>query len=363
MKTFSTRCDNAGFAHAMAKAREIAPQITVVFGASGFFTDKDAVEKPFAGAAMNIIGCATAWEISAEGSFGNSCTLLAMHFNATEVKTADAAFATAEQARAAGLEIGKKLGAPNLAGIFVLLPPIPAGGTEFARAIAENVSKRVVITGGVTSDSQTFLNGRVQNDRVVAFALYGDKVAVTSGTGAGWKSFGPIRRVTKVAGNILLELDGKPAATIYAEYLRDKAGAAPYPFSILREDNREDTGIIRSVLSIDENAGSLTLGGEVPQNSLLRLMHADTGSMVAAARAAASPAVAANGASLIMSGLCRKLVMGSDGDEERAAVMAGIGHTAVAGFYSLAEIAPSATTGAPELQNGTLTVTTITETA
>ena len=375
MKTFSVKSDRAGLADALAKAREIAPQISLVFAAPGFFTDKDGIEKAFAGAGMSTIGCSTAGEISVGGVSDNSFSLIALHFDATEVKTAEAALAGVQQSRAAGQDIGRKLNAPNLASIFVLAPGTNVNGSEFARGIAETVGKRVIITGGLAGDgtqfggTHTFINGHVHSGHAVAFALYGDKVSVKSGSRGGWKPFGPIRRVTKAEANVLFELDGKPALKLYKEYLGEKAKDLPssgllYPFSLLREDNREDTGLIRTILAVDEAAGSLTLAGDMPQGGLVRLMHADTDSLVDGARGAAAEAgkADANSATLLVSCVGRKIIMGSDVDEEVEAVIAEIGsNSAFAGFYSYGEICPFSGTGMSELHNQTMTITHISE--
>ncbi|HYD19160.1 MAG TPA: FIST N-terminal domain-containing protein [Patescibacteria group bacterium] len=382
MKTFSTTADRDGLGDALARAREISPQVSLLFAAPGFFADKDLIARAFAPvpqqAPLNVIGCSTAGQISAGGVSDNGFSLLAMHFDATEVKTADAVLKSPDQSRAAGQEIGKKLAGANLSSIFVLSPGLNVNGSEFTRGILDAVGRKVVITGGLAGDgtsfaaTQTLMNGQVYPDRAVAFGLYGDKVSVRSGSRGGWKPFGPIRRVTKAAANILYEIDGKPALRLYKDYLGDKAKDLPasgllYPFSILREDNREDTGIIRTILAVDEAAESLVLAGDMPQGGLVRLMHADTDSLVDGARDAAAAAGNKNeaaSATLLVSCVGRKIIMGSDVEEEVEAVIAEIGrNSAYAGFYSYGEICPFSGSGAPELHNQTMTITHISEAA
>lgn len=354
MKTFSAKCDRAGFADALAKARELAPQLTLVFAPSDYLTDKERLDKAFATGAVNVLGCSAAEQISPDGVSRDSCSILAIRFDATEVKVADGAV-PALQARGAGQEFGRKLAAPNLAHVFLLLPSANAGAAEFVRGVAETVAPNTVITGGVAGDGgNTMINGRVHADRAVAFALYGDKISVACGVAAGWKSFGPIRRVTKAEGNILLELDGKPAAAVYAQYLRDTSGVPLYPLSLLRDDGRTDTGLMRSVAALDEGTGALTLDGDMPQNSFVRLMHADSDSLAVAGENVSD-------VSLVVSGALRRMVAGSDADAELTAVTGASGNSALAGFYGQGEIGP--VNGKAELNNATLTLTTITEKA
>ncbi|MCC7037824.1 MAG: FIST C-terminal domain-containing protein [Alphaproteobacteria bacterium] len=377
MKTFSAKTSQSGLPEALARAKAITPQISVLFGASGFFADREGLEKTFQGAGLNVIGCSTAGEISGGRVSDDSFSLLSLHFDATEVKTAEAPLKNALASRAAGQDIGRKLAAPNLAGIFVLAPGLNVNGSEFTRGIVETVGKNVVVTGGLAGDGGafaatfTFMNGHVHGDHAVAFGLYGDKVSMRAGSRGGWKPFGPIRRVTKASANILYEIDGKPALKLYKEYLGAKAKDLPasgllYPFSLLRDDSREDTGLIRTILGIDDAAESLILAGDMPQGSLVRLMHADTDSLVEGARSAAGDAggtAPADTATLMVSCVGRKIIMGSDVEEEVEAVAAAIGpQSAYAGFYSYGEIGPAAG-GSCELHNQTMTITHIRESA
>ena len=134
----------------------------------------------------------------------------------------------------------------------------------------------------------------------------------------------------------------------------------------MREDSREDTGLIRTILGIDDAAESLILAGDMPQGSLVRLMHADTDSLVDGARSAAADAggpASTDTATLLVSCVGRKIIMGSDVEEEVEAVTAAIGpQSAYAGFYSYGEIGPSAA-GRCELHNQTMTITHIRESA
>jgi hypothetical protein len=169
----------------------------------------------------------------------------------------------------------------------------------------------------------------------------------------------------------LYELDGKPALKLYKEYLGDKAKELPaagllYPFALLREEDKQETGLIRTILAVDDATESLTLAGDMPEGGLVRLMHADTDSLVEGAREAAAEAGSSGrkdgAATLLVSCVGRKIIMGSEVDEEVDAVMAEIGkNSAFAGFYSYGEICPYSVTGVSELHNQTMTITYISE--
>jgi hypothetical protein len=117
-------------------------------------------------------------------------------------------------------------------------------------------------------------------------------------------------------------------------------------------------------MDVDHQANTLTMAAVVPQGALVRMMHADNDSLVDAARKAAEDASrgAAEKATILVSCAGRKIIMGSDVEEEIDAVMEVIGrHSAFTGFYSYGEICPYAATGFSELHHQTMTITTISE--
>ena len=182
-----------------------------------------------------------------------------------------------------------------------------------------------------------------------------------------------MRKVTRCAGNVLYELDGQPALDIYKRYLGDYAKDLPasgllFPFEMLGED-RSALGLIRTILGVDEAAGSLILAGNIVDCGYLRLMHASTDSLVDGAVAAAEEAFRPGtdaGESLVLLVSCvgRKLVMGTRVDEEVEAVAAVFGPQAcIAGFYSNGEISPMRDLLTCHLHNQTMTITHIAETA
>ena len=131
--------------------------------------------------------------------------------------------------------------------------------------------------------------------------------------------------------------------------------------------NRGTTGIIRTILSVDEAEGSLTLAGDVNPAGYLQLMHASTDQLISGAEAAATAAQAmaphpGEGLGILVSCVGRRLVMGYRVDEEIEAVGDILGEgTVLTGFYSYGELSPSAP-GAPcLLQNQTMTIIWIAE--
>lgn len=86
-----------------------------------------------------------------------------------------------------------------------------------------------------------------------AIGLYGPTWSWASAPPAGGDVFGPERLVTQSYGNVLYELDGKPALPLYREYLGELGdelpeAAAAFPMAVR---DLEDRTVIRSVWSVN----------------------------------------------------------------------------------------------------------------
>jgi hypothetical protein len=200
--------------------------------------------------------------------------------------------------------------------------------------------------------------------------LYREDLAVTHGSKGGWDIFGLERRVTRSDGNILYELDGKPALRLYKDYLGERASGLPatallFPLS-MRADAGDEKQLVRTVLSVDEAAQSLTFAGDIPTGSIVQLMRANFDRLVqgasdAATQARVTQAGASDILSLAISCVGRRLVLGERTEEELEATLEVLPSRAKqVGFYSYGEISPFAS-GSCDLHNQTMTLSTIAE--
>jgi hypothetical protein len=172
-------------------------------------------------------------------------------------------------------------------------------------------------------------------------------------------------------GNVLFEIDGQPALDLYKKYLGDLATGLPanallFPLS-LRRGGGETARLVRTILSIDDKAGSMTFAGDIPQGSLVQFMRANfdrlvDGAMEAAQLAKKSREHAGHTLAIAISCVGRRLVLGDRAEEEVEAVAEVLPeNTHVVGFYSYGELSPYAN-GRCELHNQTMTLTTLSET-
>ena len=364
-------------------ARELDPSLdseqtlVVAFGAS----DLSAVAGALAELAnvypsSHRIGCSTAGEIYGTTlSDGGLCVAVAK-FARTRIAAVSAQVSASEQSFSAGQEIARGLQADKLRGVFVLSEGLRVNGSALVEGISSVLGEDVVVTGGLAADGDrfqetwTFANDAAHTHRVCAVGLYGDAVRIGHGSKGGWDRFGVERRVTRAEGNVLFELDGRPALSLYKEYLGERASGLPatgllFPLS-LRSNDSDQESVVRTILAVDESNQSITFAGDVPQGSLATLMHANFDRLVNGASDAASmvSVPVTEGLStlaLAISCVGRRLVLGEGAEEEIEATLDVLPtNTRQVGFYSYGEISPH-TSGRCDLHNQTMTLTTITE--
>ena len=261
----------------------------------------------------------------------------------------------------------------GLKSVYLLAPGVEINGSALLEGMMTQLPQHIGISGGLAGDNgafeQTYIlhPDGIDSRSVVAVAFYGDSLTFDYGARGGWRSFGPARRVTSAEANLLFELDDKPALEIYKAYLGEYADDLPasgllFPFEVLNEEG-EPTGIIRTILGVDEQRKSLVLAGEVNENQYLRLMNASTEDLISGAIEAIAPISKKNidddshCLALVTSCVGRKLVMGDRVEEEIEEVARQLNsNTTIAGFYSYGEISPSCNEMQCELHNQTLTL-------
>lgn len=358
---------------ALAPLQQIDPQVVLAFFSIAAAQDRSWVQtlrRACPGA--TLLGCSTAGEIGARGVIDGSVTLAAIRLEHSGWRSASAEVAGLASSAEAGRRLAQQLAAPDLRTVIVLAPGIDINGSALIAGMASVLGEALPICGGLAADGGAFrqtwtlLDERLASRSAVALGLYGDAIRVTHGSVGGWRPFGPVRRVTRASGNTLYEIDGEPALDIYRRYLGEYASQLPtsgllFPFAMLGADHSE-TGLIRTILGIDEGERSLLLAGDVIADGHVRLMHAHTDALIDGARAAAEQAHAmcetrGDGLALLVSCVGRKLVMGGRVDDEVEAVAEVFGARAtIAGFYSNGEISPHSPEATCRLHNQTMTV-------
>ncbi len=353
-------------------------QLVFLFGDTSLLKDPKYFEvvKGFYPKA-HILAASTAGEIIGTQVLDNSLVVTAVYFDATLLKVAKTKIEKMKDSWRVGETLADSLEKESLSHVLVLSEGLNVNGTKLVGGLTNKLPADVVVTGGLAGDQDRFketvvgLDSVPQPNTIAVVGFYGTAIKIGYGSMGGWDPFGPERLVTKSEANILYELDGQSALALYKKYLGDQAKELPasgllFPLSLRLKGKK--TGLVRTILSIEEKKGSMTFAGDVPEGAYARLMKANFERLVEGAASAANMSQVRLGKTtpdlaILISCVGRKLVLKQKVEEEveRVQEMLGKG-TTLTGFYSYGEICPTAPTEKQcELHNQTMTITTFSE--
>ena len=345
-------------------------RIVLAFGARHLLQEGNLLSElhdHFPGAAF--IGCSTS---------GTATTTPLVSEDHTRFQIASTKIDDGKSSYEAGKELAQKLNEASLRHVFVVSDGLNVNGSDLARGIMSGVPEDVSVTGGLSGDGTDFAETWVVADveagprRIAAFGLYGDRLRIGYGSMGGWEPFGPVRKITRAEGNVLYELDERPALDLYKKYLGAHAEELPssallFPIVVKHRENLDGEnaldGVTRTILSVNEQDRSMTFAGDIPQGGTAQLMKTNIDNLVDGATKAGEISIAGFGKgqpnlAVLVSCVGRKLVMKQRIEEELEAIRDVLGgDTTIAGFYSYGELSPWSQGKVSRLHNQTMTVT------
>lgn len=367
-----------GWEHVGQQRLSMSPQLVLGFGARTLIEDArlyQQVRNFYPGA--YVVLCSTAGEILDTNVLDQSVVVTAVHFEKSIVRFAETEIHGAKDSLHVGKRLAEFLPVEGLVHAMVFSDGLNVNGTLLAQGINDNLPVSVTVTGGLVGDGSDFKktvigrDGVGQEHKVVLLGFYGDSLNVGYGSFGGWEKEGEPHVITKSDGNTLIELDGRPALSVYIERIKDAekdlpASALQFPFSLHADDSHAD--VVRTVIGIDREKQTMTFAGDMPQGAKVFFMHTSQDRLIRAAETAANMSmrgVGGTGPSLaiLISCIGRKLVFKEDAHKEIEAVREAMGNgTTIAGFYSYGELCP----GSKDdkrclLHNQTMTITTFKE--
>ncbi len=354
-----------------------AAQLVLVFGErrrleSG--TPLDPLRERFPDA--HLVVCSSGGEILGEDVLSGGLVATALRFEHTQIVAVKRPLRSAGDSFSTGEALARDLPAEGLRHVLVFSEGLQVNGTALAQGFEAVLPETVAITGGLAADGERFertvvgLDSPLASGQVVAVGLYGERLQIGMGSLGGWEAIGPERTITRSDGNVLLAIDDQPALSVYRSMIGAHSYGLPvtgllYPLFVQAAEG--PSGVVRTLLNIDEAAGSLTFASDMPEGRRFRLMHANLDRIIDAAGSAASQLLApgqspAPSFALLISCIGRKLVLQQRTREELQSVRAAFGPaTVLTGFYSYGELSPMTPSARCDLHNQTMTITTLTE--
>lgn len=317
----------------------------------------------------------TSGEILSTNVYENSLTITAIEFERTTFEIVHRNVSDFPSVQAMGECISSTFNQDHLRHVFVVSDGSFVNGSGLIKGLENAPDFQASITGGLCGDGARFektlasFNENPKQGEVVAIGFYGEDLEVSYANYGGWTPFGPERVITKSEGNVLYEIDGRPALDLYKKYLGDKAEQLPqaallYPLTV--QDKPGFEPLVRTILTIDEDKNSMVLAGDAPVNSKVQLMMSTVDDIAQGAAKAACMAMKKRKKNpelaLLVSCVGRKLVMDQRTEEEIEEVAEVIGPDAtIAGFYSYGEMSPFTDSNQCQLHNQTMTLTLLSE--
>ena len=385
MKTWALEWRGADQAFTCAQDGCAEADLVLFFGARGILARPSAFETLRAACpSALIVGCTTGTIIAGDAIEDDGASAVAVKLERSQVRLASVEIA-GKTSEAVGAELARMLtdaspaGDGRLAAVLIISDGLNVNGSALVGGLQAGVGASVAIGGGLAADGAAFektlvaANGQPRENLVAAIGFYGDGLEARMGVAHGWERFGPPRRITKAAGAVLFEMDGKPALDLYEKYLGDEAAQLPasallYPLLISNPADESDQ-VVRTILAVDHEARTMTFAGDMPEGWTAKLMRgaADSltqGALDAADMVRAEAADASETLALLVSCVGRRLAMGQRTGDEVEAVSEVLGPAARRiGFYSYGEVVTPGVAGHCGLHNQTMTLMTLREAA
>jgi small ligand-binding sensory domain FIST len=214
-------------------------QLAIVFAGARHGTDEFravlAGAREASGAAA-IMGCSTTGIITMSSEIENHSAVAVLLFGGDEAIPLLLASPVRADPHEAGVRLGKAARArlgddADRAGatLVVLVDPHHLDASAFVAGIAEGAPGLMVVGAGASSreegDARVFTDGKAVLDAAVAFLIPGHLLP-TIGTTHGCQGVCDPLPITAVEHNVILEIDGRPAADVLKEVL-DLPGNRP----------------------------------------------------------------------------------------------------------------------------------------
>ncbi len=307
-----------------------------------------------------LVGCSDFGEITTEGPVSKHVAVMVLSSDTIDftIGIGEGTDKDSHKAGAMAARAVKEKAKRDTSLFMMLLDGLSENGAAAVRGVQEVFGKNFPIMGGSAGDDFLFKKTyQYYNDQVLSNAMIGiglsGKFSFGAGVRHGWEPIGLPMKVTKAKGGKLIEVNNRPALSIYEDYFGKKAEeltkepiakmAYTYPLGMSVEGSPEL--LIRDVVIADEK-GVITCAAEIPEGSEIRLMLGDREKAIQAAKEAAENALAQlkgtkPKAIFVFNCVARHKLLGARRGEEIAAIQNVLGkNVPLIGFYTYGEQAP-----------------------
>ena len=308
--------------------------------------------------ATTVVGCSSSAELGPDGALTHSVTALGMCLPGYRAQALSVP--GGRDSYAIGQQLVESVQSPK-PDLLLLFPDVlTVNATRLLQGIQSRLGAEFPVLGGAAADMGTFkqvelIHGKeILRSGAVALALFGP-VTISAAACSGYSPVSVPLQATRVDnGNILLELDGKPALTTYLEQLGPRKSEMPgvtieYPIGVVSRVSGKtevQTELVRAVFGINEQREALVLGGDIPERAELCILSATRKDVLMGTHTAIQTALTgfANAElALLFNCVSRKVILGPRYKEEYSAVDSVLPKSLPRiGFYTFGELSPVA---------------------
>lgn len=338
------------------------PDLLVVFASQIYDLKALLKELRTASGTSAIVGCTTAGEFTEAGPNTNSVEVMALKsdsivFEPVKVvglKTNPAALTTAVKDFQAQCEAMSKKGYGHST-VMMFIDPFLGDGEGVVNTLRKQMGAFGQVVGGAAGDdgkfagTNLFFGEEVFSEAVVLVKIF-SRNRVGIGAKHGMNNCTKPMRVTKSLGQVLHEIDGRPAFDAYQAFAKAQGVELTHdtaPAFMMDHELAIQAGYftkIRAPFKVHPD-GSLQMAAEVPQGSMVCIVDSDAKRLTQAATEAAEEAKKNLGESkasgvLVFDCICRKTILGDKFDTEVDAIASVFPKdTPIVGFATYGEIA------------------------
>jgi hypothetical protein len=338
------------------------PDLLVVFASTVYDLKVLLKEIRATSGTSNIVGCTTAGEFTEAGPNSNSVEIMALKSDAmifepvkaSGLKTNPAALTHAVKDFQPQCATMSKKGYGH-ATVMMFIDPFVGDGEGVVNALRKHTGAFCQVVGGGAGDdgkfigANVFLGEEVLSEAAVLVKIF-SKNRIGIGAKHGMNNCTKPMRVTKSSGNILQEIDEKPAFEAYLAFAKTQGvelTRETAPAFMMDHELAIQAGYftkIRAPFKVHPD-GSLQMAAEVPQGSMVCIVDSDAKRLTQAATEAAEEAKKNLGDSkasgvLVFDCICRKTILGDKfGTEIDAIASVFEKDTPIVGFATYGEIA------------------------
>lgn len=244
---------------------------------------------------------------------------------------------------------------------IMLLDPLAGNGEEATLIAASLLGDSVRLAGGAAGDdlkmeSTQVACGKAAHSDAVAIALIFSKSPLGVGVCHGHRPLSGPMRVTRAAGNIVEEIDGLPAWSVWLDATRAHAASRGVDLAAMAKEDegayllRYEAGLaagndfkIRAPLSRDAR-GAIHFACGMPEGTVFRITESVPERQIESAREAALRARMQLGdrpiaGAVVFDCICRNLILEADFIRAVRGISSELGDAPIAGFETYGEIA------------------------